>query len=116
MDREQFGVHLDLVNLINTPRRYFDSAGVLAELMRVCGDRVVAGHLKDISLQEPAISVIMHEVRAGLGNIDFAALLRTVDRIPREIPLLLEHLPNEIEYDAAARHIRTVARSIDIAL
>lgn len=109
VDRKQFGVHLDLVNLINSPRAYWASGAIMDECVRLFGDRIVAAHAKDIKLKEPAISVIMDEVIAGEGDLDIAAFVRGLYHLPQTIPLMMEHLASEEEYDRAAGHYRQVA-------
>ena len=50
VDRDHFGVHMDLVNLVNCPRAYFGNAALLAESLRLFGDRIVSAHAKDIAM------------------------------------------------------------------
>jgi sugar phosphate isomerase/epimerase len=116
VDRRQFGVHLDLVNLINSPRAYWSSGEIMRESVRLFGDRIVAAHAKDIKLKEPAISVILEEVVAGEGNLDIATFLRELDGLPLEVPLLMEHLATEDEYDVAAAHYRKIAAQEGISI
>jgi sugar phosphate isomerase/epimerase len=116
VDRKQFGVHMDLPNLLNCPRNYFDSAGVIQRSAKLFGDRIVAAHVKDLKLHEPAISVVLQEVRPGLGGVDLAAYMRAMHQLPQEVPFLMEHLPNEAEYDLAAAHLRSVAAAENIDL
>ncbi len=116
VDRNQFGVHLDLVNLINCPRAYWTSGDIMRECVTLFGDRIVSAHAKDVKMQEPAISVILKEALMGQGNLDIAANLRELHRLPQEVPYMMEHLPNEEAYDRAAAHIRNVAAQEEIAL
>ena len=116
VDRAQFGVHMDLVNLVNCPRAYWDNAAIIRDCVKRFGDRIVASHVKDIKMKEPAISVILEEVPAGQGIIDFGAYMRALCDLPRDIPFMLEHLADEAEYDAAAAHIRNIAKGEGIAL
>jgi len=116
VDRKQFGVHLDLVNLINCPRAYWNSGSIMEECVALFGDRIVSAHAKDVKMQAPAISVILKEVPMGKGNLDIAANLRELHRLPREIPYMMEHLPSEEAYDSAAAHIRKIAAREGIPL
>lgn len=116
VDRSQFGVHMDLVNLVNCPRNYFSSAAIIKRSVELFGDRIISSHAKDIKLREPAISVILEEVRPGLGGLDMAAYLRALNSLPHTVPLLMEHLDDEQEYDLAATYIRDVARDEEIGL
>jgi len=116
VDRQQFGVHLDLVNLINTPRAYWTSGNIMRECVKLFGDRIVSAHAKDIKMQEPAISVILREVLVGQGNLDIAANIRELHKLPHEIPYMMEHLPSERAYDQAAGYIRRIASQEGVTL
>jgi len=116
VDRQQFGVHLDLVNLINCPRAYWTSGDIMRECIERFGDRIVSAHAKDVAMREPAISVILREVLVGEGNLDIAANLRELDKLPQEVPYMMEHLPDEATYDLAAKHIRKVAAEEGITI
>jgi len=109
VDRKQFGVHLDLANLINSPRAYWGSGAIMADCLRLFGDRIVTSHGKDVKLREPAISVLIDEVMPGEGGLDIAAMIRGLHSLPQEVPLMLEHLANAKEYDQGVAHYRKVA-------
>ena len=116
VDRERYGVHMDLVNLVNCPRAYFGNSALLEECLALFGERIVSAHAKDVAMARgegrqmtPAISVVLEEVRPGLGGIDYAAYLRGLHGLAHTVPLMLEHLEDHIAYDAATRHIREVA-------
>ena len=116
VDREQFGVHLDLVNLLNCPRAYWNSGKIMRRCIRLFGDRIVAAHVKDIRMKSPAISVILEEVMHGTGMADIAASIRELHKLPRAVPYMMEHLATQDEYDQAAIHIRNVAKEEGIQL
>lgn len=116
VDRKQFGVHLDLVNLINCPRAYWSSGGIMRACAKLFGKRIVAAHAKDIQMESPALSVILREVRPGMGNLNYAAYLGELARLPQEVPLMLEHLSSEEEYDLAGAYLRQVATETGVSL
>jgi sugar phosphate isomerase/epimerase len=107
VDRDAFAVHLDPVNLVNTPRRYADTAAHLRECFALLGPWIVSCHAKDIWMR-PELTVHLEEVRPGLGALDYAVYLRELSRLGRDVPLLLEHLPQE-EYPAARDYVVRVA-------
>lgn len=115
IDRPQFAVHLDIVNITNSPERFFNSVGLIRECFELLGPRVVGVHAKDIALA-PKLTVHLDEVRPGLGGFDFHTLLREMDKLGPDTPLMLEHLPNEEEYRLAAEHVRGVAREVGVEL
>ena len=115
IDRKGFAVHLDPVNLINCPQRYFQNGALLKEYFSKLGPYIKSCHAKDIILRD-TLTVHLDEVRPGLGGLDYAIYLHELDRLDKDIPLMLEHLPDEMEYNAAAAHIRSLASSEEISL
>lgn len=115
VDRPQFAAHMDLVNLVNCPRLYYENAALARESARLFGDRIVSAHAKDLAMQEE-VSVIMHEVRPGCGAIDYRTYLRVLHELPQVVPLMLEHLSTQQDYDLGADYIRGVAAAERIPL
>jgi sugar phosphate isomerase/epimerase len=115
IDRERFAAHLDVVNLVCSPQRYFANAALIRECVAKLGPYIKSCHAKDIALAD-RLTVHLDEVRPGLGGLDYRTLLRELAALDSELPLMLEHLPNEPEYDQAASYVRSVAREIGIVL
>ncbi|MBN1846014.1 MAG: TIM barrel protein [Sedimentisphaerales bacterium] len=113
VDRDRFAVHLDPVNLLNCPERYYNNAALLREAFARLGHRIKSCHAKDIILAEDKLSVHLDEIRPGLGYLDYAVFLRELSRLP-DTPLMLEHLASQEEYRLAADHIRSVARRVGV--
>jgi sugar phosphate isomerase/epimerase len=113
IDRKQFAVHLDPVNLICSPQRYFKNSRLIRECFRKLGPNIKSCHAKDILLSTK-LTTHLDEVRPGLGGLDYAVFLRELSKFPH-IPLMLEHLPDAEEYRLAATHVRSVAKSIGLS-
>lgn len=113
IDRPMFGVHLDPVNMINSPARYYDNAGFLCDCFSRLGPWIVSCHAKDIQMRDH-LTVHLDEVPPGLGVLDYQVYLRELSRLPRDVPLLLEHLPQE-EYPAAREYVVGVAEQIGLS-
>ena len=107
VDRKQFAVHLDPVNLVCSPQRYFGNAELTRECFKILGPYIKSIHVKDIILREK-LTVHLDEVRPGLGAFDLGALLREVYALNPDIPLMLEHMTQEEDYVLAAEHLRSV--------
>lgn len=116
VDREAFGVHVDLVNWINSPRRYWFQGLVIEEFVRRLGPYIVAAHAKDIVMEDDCDTVRLSEVKPGCGNLDYVAYLRALGSLPRPVTLLAEHLASETEYDDASRYIRKRGREAGVML
>jgi len=115
IDRKAFAVHLDPVNLICSPQLYFANGRLIEECFAKLGGHIKSCHAKDIVLRDN-LTVHLDEVTAGQGGFDFPVLLRCLAQLDADVPLMLEHLPNEAEYRAAADHIRGVAQQEGITL
>jgi sugar phosphate isomerase/epimerase len=113
IDRPMFGVHLDPVNLINCPARYFRNAEFLRECFSELGPWIISCHGKDILMQE-RLTVHLDEVRPGQGALDYRVFLQELSRLPGDVPLILEHLPQE-EYAAAREYVVGVAAEMGLA-
>ena len=115
IDRKQFGVHVDPVNIVNSPYRYYATGQMIRELFGKLGKHVRSCHAKDITIGQ-GLTLHLDETRPGLGNLDYAAYLRELSKLDPDTTLMLEHLPNEAEYRLAADHIRQVATEEGIDL
>ncbi len=113
IDRPQFGVHFDPVNMISGPRRYFDNAAFMNECFSKLGRFMKSCHAKDITLHSK-LTVHLDEVRPGLGSLNYPTLLRGINRLD-DVPVMLEHLPSE-DYPAAAAFVRSIAHALTISL
>jgi Sugar phosphate isomerases/epimerases len=109
----QIGVHLDPVNMINSPMRMYKNADLLRECFAKLGPYIRSCHAKDLRFGG-GCSVRLEECRPGTGGVDYAVFLRELSRLEPDTPLCMEHLPGE-EYPAAAEHIRAVARENGLA-
>ena len=113
IDRPRFAVHLDPVNLINCPARFYDNADILRDCFMKLGPWIVSCHAKDIQMRG-ILTVHLDEVRPGLGALDYGVFLSELNRLSGDVPLLLEHLPEE-EYPLARDYIFGVAERIGVS-
>jgi len=108
IDRPTVAAHFDPVNLINCPQRYFTNGEYLKHCFKLLGPYIKSCHAKDILLGQ-TLTVHLDEVRPGLGGLDYRVFLSELNKLDAKTPLILEHLPNEEEYELGARYIREVA-------
>ena len=112
VDRPAFAAHFDPVNLIMTPRVYWNSGGLIRECFEKLGQWVVSCHAKDILLHHQA-ALHFDEVMIGEGQLDYRTYLTELDKLPRDVPLLLEHLEGE-EYATARDAVFAVGDQIGV--
>ena len=113
VDRKRFGVHLDHVNMVSSPERYFRNGDLIRECFKKLGPSIRSCHAKDILLS-PKLTTHLDEVRPGIGALDYAAYLTELSRLPEPPPLILEHLPAEEDYRLAADYIRAIGEKAGI--
>jgi len=115
IDRKQFAVHLDPVNFVCSPQRFYNSGALIRECFEKLGPQIKSCHAKDIALSDK-LTVHLDEVRPGLGGLDYRAYLQELNKLSPDIPLMIEHLPTAEEYELAAKHIRAVAKGLGITI
>jgi sugar phosphate isomerase/epimerase len=113
IDRKQLAVHLDPVNMINSPRRYYNNGAFLKECFAKLGPFIKNCHAKDIRLATN-LTVHLDEVLLGTGGLDYKVFLTELSKL-KNVPLMLEHLKTREEYTQAATNVRSVAKSIGIS-
>ncbi len=111
VDRPRFAVHLDPVNLVNSPRLAALNGEMIREFLEALGPLVRSVHAKDFTLSGKD-DVHLCETRAGLGRLDYRALLSGLGRLDADMPLMLEHLKNEIEAAETLGFLRTTAAEV----
>ncbi|MDR3167153.1 MAG: sugar phosphate isomerase/epimerase [Treponema sp.] len=97
VDRPAFAAHLDTVNLINSPERYYANSAVTRECFDKFGPQIKSIHIKDIILL-PQFTVHLDECPVGKGGYDIPCLLRHAAKLDPDIPVLAEHLQTQGEY------------------
>ena len=108
VDRTEFGTHLDVVNMITSPKRYFFNDEFLDECFEKLGPLICSCHLKDIAMEEKS-TVHIYEVLPGLGQMDIAYYLKRIQDLGNpDMPVLIEHLPDRESYQKAMDYVRNV--------
>ena len=115
IDRKQFAVHFDPVNIVNSPRRYYDNGALIRKCFEILGPYIKSCHAKDILLHDK-LTTHLDEVRPGTGNLDYKIFLTELNKLDADTPLMIEHLKGEEEYAKAAEHIRSLAKTNEISL
>lgn len=110
--RNGFAVHLDPVNMISSPQRYFNNTAFLRECFAKLGPYIKSVHAKDITIM-PELTVHLEERRPGLGSLDYAVFLREMSKLA-DIPMMMEHLDKQEDYLLAAQYIRKIGSETGI--
>ena len=104
-DRPQFGAHLDVVNMITTPERYFFNDRFLEECFRKLDGRICSCHLKDIRLKQE-YTFQLEECACGEGTLDIELYARLASAQNPCMPMIIEHLDTDSQYIESVRYVQ----------
>lgn len=105
VDRAEFGTHLDAVNMITSPRRFFYNDEFLEECFDKLGGTIVSCHLKDIRLK-PEYTFQLEECACGQGSLDIKRYIQLADSENPRMPMIIEHLDSDAEYEASVKYVQ----------
>lgn len=105
VDREMFGTHLDVVNMITTPRRYFYNDEFLVECFEKLHGTIVSCHLKDILLK-PEYTFQLQECACGEGTLNLELYAQLASAENPHMPMIIEHLTTDEEYVASVKYVK----------
>lgn len=108
VDRRQFGVHVDMVNMINSAEKIYRTGEITKEFFTRLRGRIVSVHAKDIAISDE-LTTHLSEVLCGTGDFDLKELLIQCS-LTGDIPVMAEHLNSEEEYDRATDCLKKVAK------
>lgn len=115
IDRKQFAVHFDPVNIITSPQKYYNNGKFLQECFQKLGKHIKSCHAKDIIIGDQ-FTIFLKEERPGTGFLNYSIFLQELNKLNDKIPLMMEHLSNKNEYLLAEEYIRKIARKENIKL
>lgn len=105
VDRPEFGTHLDVVNMITSPQKYFFNDEFLHECFEKLHGTICSCHLKDVRLKEE-YTFQLEECACGMGTLDLELYARLADAENPQMPMIIEHLTTDDEYAASVRYVR----------
>lgn len=107
IDRPQFKAHLDIVNMITTPERYFFNDRFLEECFDKLHGQILSCHLKDTKLLE-GYTWQLKECACGEGTLDIKLFAELATRENPNMPMIIEHLVTDEEYLASIKYVRNL--------
>lgn len=105
VDRPEFATHLDVVNMITSPQRYFFNDDFLRECFSKLKGTIVSCHLKDIRLKEE-YTFQLEESACGEGSLDLELYASLASAENPYMPMIIEHLETDQEYFDSVRYVR----------
>lgn len=115
VDRAAFGVHLDITNLIYTPKNYCNAYAFIKNCFELLGPYIKSVHAKDIVLED-GYSVVFREVVPGTGSLDYTRILPYIEALGPDTTMFTEHLPDLASYQQAVKYMRECAEKTGIVI
>ena len=116
VDRPGLGVHLDPANLVICPRTYYDTSAMINECFDRLSPFIVSCHAKDVHWTLDARTVGIEEVVPGRGVLDYTTMVRRAHDLSPDLPLIIEHIETEANFDEAATYIKRICGEAGVAL
>lgn len=105
VNRSQFGTHLDVVNMITSPQRYFFNDDFLRECFEKLQGTICSCHLKDIKLKEE-FTFQLQECACGEGTLDIPLFAELATKEKQDMPMIIEHLSTDQEYITSLKYVQ----------
>lgn len=103
--RDRFAVHMDIINMINCPDRYFFHDEFLDEVFDMLKGRIRSCHLKDILLLED-FTFQLRETGCGKGTFNIEHYVELANKEDPDMPMIIEHLKTNEEYIESIAYVR----------
>lgn len=104
VNRDRFAAHLDVINMINCPERYFFSTEFLHECFEILGSSIKSCHLKDIKLLDD-YTFQLRECACGEGTFDFVKYMQLATELDPDMPMIIEHLKSDTDYESSTQYV-----------
>ena len=115
VDRKAFAAHADMVNLVNSYDKYIATGAMTDRFFGTLKEYIRSVHLKDSRIVPDMLTLHISEALPGEGEFDYQALLRNCAALDKDLPMMIEHLRSEDEYDRAAANIRRMAAEMGLS-
>ncbi len=103
--RNRFAVHMDIINMINCPDRYFNADDFLEETFALLGRRIKSCHIKDVLLLED-FTFQLRECACGVGTFPLEHYAKLANSINPDMPMIIEHLSSDDAYRESISYVQ----------
>lgn len=105
VNRDAFGVHMDVINMINCPERYFFPQPFVDHCFELLGDRIRSCHLKDVLLGQE-FTFCLQECACGEGTFCLERYAELAGKADPDMPMIIEHLHSDEDYISSVGYVK----------
>jgi len=105
VDRARFAVHADMCNTVSGYDMVYSTGQATREFFSLLSGKIRSVHVKDIDVRA-RMTMCIEEVLPGEGVFDHDTLLLQCAKEDADLPLMLEHLSSDEQYEKARAHIQ----------
>ncbi len=105
IERDNVGVHMDMVNMINCPKRYFFQEEFMEQCFDLLKGRILGCHLKDIHLRQE-YTFQLAECACGDGELNLQLYTSLATKENADMPMIIEHLSTDEAYEQSIRYVQ----------
>ncbi len=107
---ERFAVHMDIVNMIYSPRDYFFNRALIDRAFDLLKGKIRACHVKDIKL-ENKLTLHLSEVPCSGGILDIRHYAERAAAEDADMPFFIEHLNDWESYLTAVAAVKKILKA-----
>lgn len=105
VERDRFAVHMDIINMISNPERFFFPEEFMDNVFDLLGNRIKSCHIKDIRLLE-GYTFQLEECGCGEGVFPLEYYAKLINKVDENMPVIIEHLSTDDEYVKSMKYVK----------
>ena len=110
VNREGFGVHMDMINMICSPEKYFFNAEYTNTAFALLGKYIKSCHIKDVAMGSK-LTTLLKEGPCGEGGFDLKNYIAQIDQISPDMTVIIEHLESYELYFKTIDYINSLLKA-----
>ena len=111
VERDEFAVHMDIINMVNCPERYFFPEEFLDKTFSILKGKIKSCHLKDVNLLSD-FTFQLRECACGEGTFPIERYVELANREDEKMPMIIEHLKDDNEYRQSVEYVSNRLKNI----
>jgi len=108
INRFGFAVHMDIVNMLNTPQLHFQNQAFITKCFDLLGRHTVSCHIKDQAFVQSNLTVHMPEAECGEGDVAISHYIKEAEKYDADMPMIIEHLKSEDAFLRAIAYVKQI--------